>query len=97
MYYGSVAWANDMLRLGIKICKGEYSLRILKCRIRELYIYVRMLKEFGYWWQIKALRGWLKWMKRRHGEYYEVLEWASAHQGEWRRVLEKEVVDSGSR
>ena len=47
-------WANECLRAGVHELRNEG--RVLKARLKEVRMYVRLLHEQGFWWQRNILR-----------------------------------------
>ena len=50
------AWANETLRFGIRVLKGD----VIKCRddnalLETVLLIKESLETFGYWWQAKRL------------------------------------------
>jgi hypothetical protein len=52
--YGSVVWANFILRLGIAECNNVD--RVGFARLQEIFYIMRVLSEHGYEWQARRLR-----------------------------------------
>jgi len=52
--FGSKAWANKLLRDGIKELKNTN--RACSGRFCEVIVYIGLLLEHGYWWQATRLR-----------------------------------------
>jgi hypothetical protein len=52
--YGSIAWANLVLRLGIAECKNVG--RVEFARHQEILYCIRILEKAGFWWQARRLR-----------------------------------------
>lgn len=52
--YGSVAWANLVLRLGIAECNNVG--RVEFARHQEILYCIKILGKAGYWWQSERLR-----------------------------------------
>lgn len=52
--YGSIAWANFILRLGTQECKNVR--RVESARRQEIIYIIRSLEEEGYFWHFARLR-----------------------------------------
>lgn len=52
--YGSRAWANSILRLGIQEVKNRA--RDRASRLQLIAYFLRLLEENGFWWQYARLR-----------------------------------------
>ena len=56
-YYGSRAWANYILKLGIAECQNHE--REPSSRRQEIFYYLDVLLNAGWEWQAKILRHWI--------------------------------------
>ena len=51
--------ANDLLRYGIGVLRGENIVASPKGRVQIALILMKELASEGYWWQVKILQYWL--------------------------------------
>ena len=51
--------ANDLLRYGIAVLRGQNIVSSPKGRVQIALILMRELASEGYWWQVKVLQYWL--------------------------------------
>jgi hypothetical protein len=57
VYFRSKAWANDLLKLGIRECQNLD--RVELARFSEVLYFIKLLKEEGFPWQARILKSWL--------------------------------------
>ena len=51
--------ANDLLRYGIGVLRGENIVASPKGRVQIALILMKELSSEGFWWQVKVLQAWL--------------------------------------
>ena len=51
--------ANDLLRYGIAVLRGQNIVSSPKGRVQIALILMRELASEGYWWQVKILQYWI--------------------------------------
>lgn len=69
--YGSVAWANGLLRWAIGVLQGKNVVCRPSGRLSLALYALSELQDNGYWWQSKRLENWIH---RFQGEEFSTRE-----------------------
>lgn len=66
LFFGGKEWCNELLRVGVDVCKGRYGYGVYVNRVFEVKYYIRLLREFNYVREAERLGEWLVYMFHFH-------------------------------
>ena len=58
-FYGSLAWANNLLRWAIGVLQGKNIVSRPSGRLHLALYVLSELQDAGFWWQSKRLENWI--------------------------------------